>query len=124
MPNFIGFNTIGQDKKFTLTDYELIKRDLLNAFSIRLGTMPGRPEVGSKIWEMVYDPNDDILKREIENEITRIINTDPRAELQSIRVTQTHNTVNAETKVLIAPDSSTETLYFIFNTDTQTVTAQ
>ena len=34
---FIGFNTQGQFKKFTLTGFELIKRDLLNAFNIRQG---------------------------------------------------------------------------------------
>jgi hypothetical protein len=29
MATFIGFNTIDQFKKFTLVDFELIKRDLL-----------------------------------------------------------------------------------------------
>jgi hypothetical protein len=40
MTTFIGFNTIDQFKKFTLTDFELIKRDLLNAFNIRPGQLP------------------------------------------------------------------------------------
>ena len=37
MPNFKGFSTIDKDKKFSLTDRELIRRDLLNAFNIRAG---------------------------------------------------------------------------------------
>ena len=41
MPTFIGFNTINQNKKFTLVDFELIKRDLLNAFNIRQGELVG-----------------------------------------------------------------------------------
>ena len=119
MPNFIGFNTIGQDKKFTLTDYDLIKRDILNAFNIRRGEMPGRPDVGSKIWEMVYDPNDVVTERAVENEIRRIIESDSRAEIQSLTITQTHNTINAEIRVLLAPDSSVESLYITFNRDSQ-----
>jgi hypothetical protein len=47
MATFIGYSTINQYKKFTLTDGELVKRDLLNAFNIRQGTLPGRPDYGS-----------------------------------------------------------------------------
>ena len=36
MTTFIGFNTINQNKQFTLVDFALIKQDLLNAFNIRL----------------------------------------------------------------------------------------
>jgi hypothetical protein len=47
MTTFIGFNTINQNKKFTLTDFALIQRDLLNAFNIRQGELPGRPGYGT-----------------------------------------------------------------------------
>ena len=43
MPTFIGFSTIDQNKKFTAVDFDLIKIDLLNAFNIRQGELPGRP---------------------------------------------------------------------------------
>jgi len=46
MPTFIGFNTQDQFFKFTLTDFELIKRDLSNAFNIQQGELPGRPGYG------------------------------------------------------------------------------
>ena len=49
MPTFIGFNTINQNKKFTLVDFDLIKIDLLNAFNIRQGELPGRPAYGTII---------------------------------------------------------------------------
>jgi hypothetical protein len=38
-----------------LTDFELIKRDLLNAFNIRQGSLPGRPAYGSSIFDFVFD---------------------------------------------------------------------
>ena len=47
MPTFIGYSTIDRYKSYTVTDFELIKRDLLNALNIRQGEMPGRPEVGT-----------------------------------------------------------------------------
>ena len=56
MTTFVGFNTINQFKKFTLTDFELIKRDLLNAFNIRQGQLPGRPGYGTVLWEYVFEP--------------------------------------------------------------------
>ena len=52
MVQFRGFNTIGANKKFSLTDFELIKRDVLNALTIRQGELPGRPEIGSTVWNL------------------------------------------------------------------------
>ena len=60
MTTFIGFNTINQFKKFTLTDFDLIQRDLLNAFSIRQGELPGRPGYGTTLYDDIrklYLPN-------------------------------------------------------------------
>ena len=55
MTTFIGFNTIDQPKKFTLTDFALVKRDLLNAFNIRPGELVGRPTYGTNLWDYVFD---------------------------------------------------------------------
>ena len=55
MTTFVGFNTINQNKKFTLIDTELIKRDLLNAFNIRQGELVGRPGYGTVIWDYVFE---------------------------------------------------------------------
>ena len=50
MPTFIGYSTIGKYKDYTVTDFELIKRDLLNVLNIRQGEMPGRTEVATSMW--------------------------------------------------------------------------
>ena len=55
MTTFIGYNTIDQYKKFTLVDFELIKRDLLNAFNIQQGQLVGRPGYGTVIWNYVFE---------------------------------------------------------------------
>jgi hypothetical protein len=55
MTTFVGFNTQNQYKKFTLVDFELIKRDLLNAFNIRQGQLPGRPAYGTILWDYLFE---------------------------------------------------------------------
>jgi len=55
MATFIGFNTIDQIRKFTLTDADLIKRDFLNALNINKGEVPGRPEYGTTIWSFIFN---------------------------------------------------------------------
>ena len=49
-----GFSTIDQTKKFRLTDIDLVKRDLLNHFSIRKGEKLMTPNFGSIIWNMLF----------------------------------------------------------------------
>lgn len=117
MPNYKGFSTIGNYKKFTLTDRDLVKRDLQNAFNIREGQVPGRPEVGSKIWQYVNDPNDEDTRVDIENEVRRIIEIDSRLELHEILTTFRDNTVQIAVSVSIIPDADVEEFYINFLKD-------
>ncbi len=122
MPNFIGFSTIDKDKKFTLIDRDLIKRDLLNSLLIRAGTLPGRPEVGTRIWDYIFDPNDDKTENNIKREITRIIDLDQRIQLHELAITSKDNIITAYVSVSLLPDYSTEDFYINFLKDTQTAT--
>ena len=83
MPTFIGFNTQGQYKKFTLVDTELIKRDLLNAFNIRQGQLPGRPEYGTSLWDNLFENITDELVNSINREVQRVAGGDPRLQVIS-----------------------------------------
>jgi phage baseplate assembly protein W len=122
MPNYKGFSTIDKDKKFSMVDRELIKRDLLNALLIRAGTLPGRPEVGTKIWDYIFDPNDNITSGSIEQELRRIIDMDKRLQLHELTLSAVNNTITAYVSVSILPDYSTEQFYINFSQDTQTAT--
>ena len=122
MPTFIGFSTINKDKKFTLVDRDLIKRDLLNAFLIRSGTLPGRPEVGSRIWDYLFDPGDSVMSNQIETEVRRIIAMDQRIKLHDVIITQAANTTRVHISCSLLPDYSTEEFYISFVQDTQTAT--
>lgn len=120
MATYIGYNTIDQVKKFTLTDKELVKRDLLNAIMIREGEMPGRPEVGTNIWSYVFDPNTDDTVRKIRAEMQRLIDADPRIQAEEVNVYAKDHNVLIEMNVRIHPDVNLETINLLFDQNTST----
>jgi phage baseplate assembly protein W len=68
-----GFSTINQVKKFRLTDFELVKRDLLNHFSIKKGEKLMNPEFGSLIWNMMFEPITADVKATIIEDVRNVI---------------------------------------------------
>ena len=118
MPNFKGFNTINQHKKFGITDYTLVVRDLTNAFMTKEGEMPGRPDLGTSIWSYVFEPNTSNTRDSIKREIKKIIKTDPRLQLNTIDLTWQDNTIIIELAVVISPNVNVETMYLIFDQQT------
>lgn len=119
MPTFIGFNTIGQNKKFTLTDFELVKRDLANAFNIRQGELPGRPGYGTNIWAYVFENQTTEIERLILQEISRVASGDPRLRLVDATLFPQDNGIRVEIELQIVPNTAPETLFLLFDTDTQ-----
>ena len=115
MPTFIGFNTIDQFKKFTLTDFELIKRDLLNAFNIRQGELPGRPSYGSALWDFVFEPQTDSTQRLILQEVQRIVGGDPRLFVSNINAYPQENGILIELQVSVVPSTDSERLSVFFD---------
>ena len=120
MTTYIGYNTIDQVKNFTLTDKELVKRDLLNSIMIREGEMPGRPEVGTNIWSYVFDPNTDDVVRKIKAEIQRLIDADPRIQAEEVNVFAKDHNVLIEMNVRILPDVNLEVINLMFDQTTNT----
>jgi phage baseplate assembly protein W len=115
MPTFIGFNTVGQSKKFTLTDFELIKRDLANAFNIRQGELPGRPAYGTVIWDFVFENQDQTTEQAILNEVQRVIGGDPRIYLQDAAVYARDQGMLIELSVSVVPSTDAERLAIFFD---------
>ena len=115
MPTFIGFNTQGQYKKFTLVDTELIKRDLLNAFNIRQGQLPGRPESGTSLWDNLFENITDELVNSINREVQRVAGGDPRLQVISSYVYAQDNGMLIELEIQYAPSSDAERLAIFFD---------
>lgn len=119
MATFIGFNTIDQPKKFTLIDFDLIKRDLLNAFNITQGQLVGRPGYGTVIWSMLFENQTEDLERAIINEIQRVAGGDPRLYIDSIELFPQDNGMLIQLAVSVVPGTDAELLSVFFDQQTR-----
>jgi phage baseplate assembly protein W len=118
MPTFIGFNTINQYKKFVLTDFELIKRDLLNYLNIRQGECVGNPSLGTTVWSLVFEPQGDQTNTAIYNEINRVLANDPRIRVSDVQLSSVDNGVLLEMIIQTVATTDAERLRIFFNQST------
>lgn len=119
MTTYIGFNTQGQYKKFTLTDYELAKRDLLNAFNIRQGQLPGRPGYGTILWEYLFENQIETVQQGIIQEVQRVAGGDPRIVVNSINIYPQQNGILLEVQLTYVSTSNAEVLSIFFDQQTR-----
>jgi hypothetical protein len=119
MPAFIGFNTQGQYKKFTLTDSALIKRDLLNALNIRQGQIPGRPQVGTILWDSLFDNQSNETDQAITNEIQRVAGGDPRLQISQVEIFPQENGILIQIEIILVPSTEPERLAIFFDQNTR-----
>lgn len=115
MPTFIGFNTINQVKKFTLVDFELIKRDLLNAFNISQGTLPGRPGYGTTLWSFIFENQTTDVEQAIVKEVQRVAAGDPRLFISNVDLFPQLNGIRIELSLQTVGNSSAERLAVFFD---------
>jgi phage baseplate assembly protein W len=119
MPTFIGYSTIDRYKTYTLTDFELIKRDLLNALNIRQGEVPGRPEVGTAMWNLIFEPQSAATTQQINTEIQRVVAQDPRISIADINVFAQENGILVELQVDTVSGQNGELLTVFFDNQQQ-----
>lgn len=119
MATFIGFNTIGQNKKFTLVDRDLIKRDLLNAFNITQGELVGRPGYGSALWSYIFENQTQDTERAILAEVQRIAGGDPRLQIIDAQIFPQQNGILIQVQVQFVPGTTAEFLSVFFDQQTR-----
>jgi phage baseplate assembly protein W len=119
MVTFVGFNTINQNKKFTLTDFELIKRDLLNAFNIRQGELVGRPGYGTTIWDFVFENQLQETERALLTEIQRVAGGDPRLYVSNVELFPQNNGILIQLEITVVPSTTAERLAIFFDQETR-----
>jgi phage baseplate assembly protein W len=118
-----GFSTVGQTTKFRLTDFDLVKRDILNHFYIRKGEKLMNPSFGTIIWNVLYEPFTEDLKSVIQADIKAIANYDPRVSFDNIVVTEYDQGIQIllELRYLQTNQSNLMNLQFDSNSRTLTV---
>jgi phage baseplate assembly protein W len=82
-----GFSTVDPlARDVRLYDFDLIKQDILNQFSIRKNERVMQPNFGTVIWDSIFEPFTDAVKTEIAQDVTRIANSDPRVNATLVNI--------------------------------------
>ena len=111
-----GFSSVNNEVgKTALYDLSLIKQDLINHFHIRKGEKLENPNFGTIIWELLYDPLTDQMKTLLVNDVTEVVNSDPRTRVTEVIVTQKDNAIQIEVTLVYLPYNIQETMQFRFD---------
>jgi len=114
-PYFVGFNTVGQSNPpYSLTNIELVKRDINNQFATPLGSRVMLPSFGTKIYDYLFDPFDEYTKGAIIADATRVVQSDPRVSLINIDVYQEDQALTVAMVLQFQPESITDSLFVSF----------
>ena len=111
-----GLSTVNpENTSSTLYELALIKQDLLNHFHIRQGEKLMNPAFGTIIWDALFEPFTDDLKQAIAENVTTIVNYDPRVQAEDIRVTSYESGIQIEMELTYLPYNISEKLRLDFD---------
>jgi phage baseplate assembly protein W len=124
MITYRGFSTLQNTKKYTLTDFELAKQDLINYFNIRKGQKLMQPGFGTIIWDMLFEPLDEATQQTISQDIKRIVGYDPRLRVGQVAVSQQDTGFLVQLTLSYVPNNQSATIALNFNRNNQTLTSK
>jgi phage baseplate assembly protein W len=122
MTTYLGFSTYNRVRKFTLTDFELVRQDLFNHFSIRKGEKLMNPKFGTVIWDLLFEPLTDDVRSVIVSDIKNVVNYDPRIEADSVTITEFNHGIQIELELRYVLTSQVENLALRFDRSSRTLT--
>jgi phage baseplate assembly protein W len=113
-----GISTVNpENTSFNLYDIALIKQDIINHFHIRVGEKLENPEFGTIIWDVLFEPMTDSLREAIANNVTEIINYDPRVQVEQVTVDTYESGILIECTLTYLPYSISESMRLKFDED-------
>lgn len=118
-----GFSTFNRNKKFRVTDIDLVKQDLINHFSIRKGEKLMQPNFGSIVWSLLFEPLDDYTNQLIVDDVKRIVGYDPRIGVQNIAITTQEYGIQIALELLYIPTNQATNLSLQFDANSSKLTA-
>lgn len=123
MAIYRGFSTLVNAKKYSLTDYQLARQDLINYFNIRRGEKLMQPSFGTIIWDMLFEPLTEDSQQLITSDINKIISYDPRFSVGQVAITEQDQGFMIEITLTYVPTDQTETIALSFDRNSKTLTA-
>jgi phage baseplate assembly protein W len=109
-------------KKFTLTDIDLVVQDFINLLNIPIGSIPGRPDFGTTIWNFIFEPNTDDTVQQIQDEIKRVVSLDSRIVLGYVRAFPQNSGILLETQIAVQPYNNPTSLSVALSRNTRLAT--
>jgi len=119
MAIYRGFSTVSSNsqKKFVLTDNDLIKQDLLNALKVKRGSRVMQPNFGCIVWEKIFENISPSDVDDIVANFKSIINNDPRIGLVSIDIAPSVNNLVVTLVLQYTSTNQLEQMVIIFTED-------
>jgi phage baseplate assembly protein W len=114
--SYRGFSTVSNVAEgFALYDFELIKQDIINHFHIRQGEKLSDPTFGTIIWDILFEPFTEEVKQAITENVTQIVNYDPRLNAESVIVDTYESGIQIELTLTYLPYNISEAMKFRFD---------
>lgn len=100
---FVGFSTVSNTGNRRLVDLALVNQDLLNHFNTRRNERVMMPNWGCGIWDYLFEPFDATTESSIIYEAKKVIDADPRVQIQGMQVTTFDNSIRIDMNLLYVP---------------------
>lgn len=111
-----GISTVDPNRNsFNLYDINLIKQDIVNHFHIRQGEKLENPTFGTIIWDILFEPLTDSLRDAIIQNVTEIVNYDPRVSVDSVTVDAYESGIQIDCSLTYLPYNISETMRLRFD---------
>jgi len=117
-----GFSTVNKTKKFHLSDYELVRQDLINHFNIRKGEKLMNPDFGTIIWSLLYEPMTEDLKSTVVSDVTRVVRYDPRLRADRVIINEFEQGLQVSIDLTFLPGNFSDSLKLSFDSNSQEAT--
>lgn len=116
-----GFSTNNRSKKFRVTDFELVKQDLINHFNIRKGEKLMNPNFGTIIWNTLFEPLTQETRDIIVDDIKKIAAYDPRLSIDNVTITEKDFGIQVELDLSYSSTNQSSTMQLNFDKNSQTI---
>ena len=120
MAYYRGYNTVDNIFESTrLTESQLVRRDILNHFNVNQGEAVMRPNFGSIIKSIVFEPLTPETQELILEEIKRVVQSDPRVQMADMELQEFENGIQVAMTLDYLNTDLSEQLFIKFDRDTQ-----
>jgi phage baseplate assembly protein W len=120
MAYYRGYNTVDNIFGSTrLTESQLVRRDILNHFNVNQGEAVMRPNFGSIIKSIVFEPLTEETQELIIDEVKRVVQSDPRVQMTDMELQEFKNGIQVAMSLRYINTDLSEQLFIKFDRDTQ-----